>query len=123
LAALLRTSNVYYMLCSVTVYSSTYCNVLFLPHNAVLQGADKKPLPLQKSHYFQNSLIFFGELFRGYSWDILPLVLQILAFLLQFYRNRRGLNIKDDFLKCTNTKIRSKPFTLKFWAMTRLKCR
>jgi len=23
--------------------------------------------PLQKSHYSQNNLIFFGELFRGYS--------------------------------------------------------
>jgi len=25
---------------------------------------------LQKSHYFQNNLIFFGEIFRGYSWDV-----------------------------------------------------
>jgi len=32
------------------------------------------------------------------------------AFLLYFYRNSTGLNIKDDFLKCTNTKIRLKPF-------------
>jgi len=30
----------------------------------------KKHPPLQKSHYFQNNLIFFGENFRGYSWDI-----------------------------------------------------
>ena len=26
-----------------------------------------KKHPLQKSHYFQNNLIFFGEIFRGYS--------------------------------------------------------
>ena len=64
-----------------------------------VQGVVKKNTPLQKSHYFQNNLIFFGELFRDYLRDILQLVLLILAFLLQFYRNGRGLNIKDDFLK------------------------
>ena len=49
--------------------------------NAELQGVAKNP-PLQKSHYFQHNLMLFGELFRGYSRDILPLVLQILAILL-----------------------------------------
>jgi len=47
-----------------------------------LLDAVNKNNPLQKSHYFQNNLVFFAELFRGYSRDILPLVLQILAFLL-----------------------------------------
>ena len=47
---------------------------------------------------------------RSYSCDILPLVLHILPFVLQFYRNSTALNIKDDFLKCTNTKIILKPF-------------
>jgi len=35
-----------------------------------------KKHPPQKSHYFQSSLLFFGEIFRGYSRDFLPLVLQ-----------------------------------------------
>jgi len=30
-------------------------------------GCGYKKHPLQKSHYFQNKLIFFGEIFRGYS--------------------------------------------------------
>jgi len=30
-------------------------------------GCGQKNNPLQKSHYFQNNLIFFGEIFRGYS--------------------------------------------------------
>ena len=51
-------------------------------NTAYVQGAAIKNTPLQKSHYFQNSLIFFGELLRDYLRDILPLVLQILAFLL-----------------------------------------
>jgi len=32
-----------------------------------IPGAAKKNNPLQKSHYFQDNLIFFGEIFRGYS--------------------------------------------------------
>jgi len=34
---------------------------------AAVQGAAIKNTPLQKSHYFPNKLIFFGEIFRGYS--------------------------------------------------------
>ena len=41
-----------------------------LLHSLDIPGAVKKNNPLQKSHYFQNNLIFFGEIFRGYSWDI-----------------------------------------------------
>jgi len=46
-----------------------------------IQDSAKKH-PQQKSYYFQNSLQFFGELFRGYLREILPLLLHILAFLL-----------------------------------------
>jgi len=35
--------------------------------NAVSTGCGQKNTPLQRSHYFQNNLIFFGEIFRGYS--------------------------------------------------------
>jgi len=34
----------------------------------------KNTPPLQKSDYFQNNLIFFGELFRGYSRSSLQVV-------------------------------------------------
>jgi len=43
-----------------------YMNLLLQRIVCRVQGVAKKH-PLQKSHYFQNNLIFFGELFRGYS--------------------------------------------------------
>ena len=59
------------------------CNIFTAYSSAifVIYWVWPKKHPLQKSHYFQNNLIFFGELFRGYLWDILPLVLKFLAFL------------------------------------------
>ena len=81
---------------------SSWCHCHPIIPCFITTGCGLKNNPLQKSHYFQNNLIFFSEIFRGYSWDILPLVLQILAFQLHVDRNGTGLNIKDDFLKWTN---------------------
>jgi len=73
--------------------------------------------PATKISLFSELFNIFDELFRGYSLDILPLVLQILAFLLLFYRNGTGLNIKMIFsseqtqnqiktILCTNFELR-----------------
>ena len=40
-----------------------------------IAGCGQKNTLLQKFHYFQNNLIFFGQLFRDYSGGILLLVL------------------------------------------------
>jgi len=47
---------------------------------ACLPGAAKKTPSPHKNLIIFRIIYFFGEIFRGYSWDILPLVLQILAF-------------------------------------------
>ena len=69
-----------------------------------------KNTPYKNLIIFRIILNIFGEILTRYSWDILLLVLQILTFLLFLYRKSIALNTKVDFLKCTDTKMRSKPF-------------
>jgi len=59
-----------YMRPSICTSVRTYVCMSTIKLNAAtnhIQGAAIKDTPLQKSHYFENKLIFFGEIFRGYS--------------------------------------------------------
>ena len=57
--------------------STVDCIILHTASTSQLQGEAKKQPPIKISLWIIN---IFGELFRGYSWDILPLVLQTANF-------------------------------------------
>jgi len=61
------------LLCQGSGYFSQPRSLNILPDvGGVVYRVRRKrtPHPLQKSHYFQNNWIFFGEIFRVHSWGI-----------------------------------------------------